>query len=122
MYKVILRFVLLGFLGVTASSSFSQAADNTVGPSYGEVVIEPSIELYPNPAVIFVNVRLGELKAENVKLSLHNIIGNEMEADTETVDDNLVRIKVKDIAAGYYFITIKDESTRFRGTYKFLKK
>jgi hypothetical protein len=59
---------------------------------------------------------------QDVTLTVHNIIGNVMSVESEVIDEHEVRIKVKDLSAGYYLIAIKDNSDRFQGTYKFLKK
>jgi len=81
-----------------------------------------SVHLFPNPATEFVDVQLDEFPAKNVRLTVHNIIGNELQVETEVLDENLIRVKVKDLAAGYYLLAVKDEESQFRGTYKFLKR
>lgn len=87
-----------------------------------EVNLSRSVHLFPNPATEFVDVRLDEFAAENVRLTVHNIIGNELPVETEILEENLIRVKVKDLASGYYLLAIKDEDSKFRGTYKFLKR
>ena len=84
--------------------------------------LSKTISVYPNPATEFVDVDLDYLEAGKVKLGLYNIIGNEMNAETEVLDEHKIRVRVKDFAAGYYLITLRDEETKFRGTYKFLKR
>lgn len=81
-----------------------------------------SISIYPNPAVEYVEVNLDQLHANTVKLTLYNIIGNPIQAETEVIDDHKIRIRVKDFAVGYYLIALRDDETKFRGTYKFLKR
>lgn len=90
---------------------------------HSERTINPkSISIYPNPAVDYVEVNLDQLLATNVKLTLYNIIGNQIQIDSETIDEHKIRIRVKDFASGYYLIALRDEKTNFRGTYKFLKR
>jgi hypothetical protein len=84
--------------------------------------ISKSVHIYPNPAVEYVHVKLENVNVHNVKVSMHNIIGNEINIETERIDDHELRIRVKDFDAGYYLIALKDEQSKFRGTYKFLKK
>ncbi len=84
--------------------------------------IARSIHLYPNPTTEFVNVRIESMNIDHVKVSLHNIIGNEVRIETEKIDDHELRIRVKDFDAGYYLLAVRDEQTNFRGTYKFLKR
>lgn len=86
-----------------------------------------SVHLYPNPATEFLHIKVEAFPIENVKLTLHSIIGNEMLIDSEIVDDNegdgkLIRVRVKELASGYYLLAVKDDQSKFRGTYKFLKR
>lgn len=81
-----------------------------------------TISLYPNPAVEYIEVNLDQLYATKVKLTLYNIIGNEVLAETEVIDDHKIRVRVKDFASGYYLLALRDDETKFRGTYKFLKR
>ncbi len=84
--------------------------------------ISKSIKLYPNPTTEFINVKFDHVKAENVSIVVHNVIGNEMKIEVEVVDEHEVQVRVKDLAAGYYLLAIRDDETKFRGTYKFLKR
>jgi hypothetical protein len=84
-----------------------------------------SIHIFPNPTnnlSEYVNVRVAPFSSEKVKLSLHNIIGNEISVETEVVDEHELRMRIKELASGYYFVTVKDEISNFRGTYKLLIK
>lgn len=81
-----------------------------------------SVHLYPNPTTEFVHIRLESINIDHVKVSLHNIIGNELHIETERIDDHELRIRVKDFDAGYYLVALKDDQSNFRGTYKFLKR
>lgn len=87
-----------------------------------EINLTKSVHLFPNPATEFVDVQLDQFAAANVRLTVHNIIGNELTVETEVLEENLIRVKVKDLASGYYLLAIKDEESKFRGTYKFLKR
>lgn len=81
-----------------------------------------AVHLYPNPTTEFVHIRLESMNIDHVKVTMHNIIGNELPIETEKIDDHEVRIRVKDFDAGYYLLALRDEQTNFRGTYKFLKR
>lgn len=87
-----------------------------------EMNLVKSVQLFPNPATEFIDVKLEQFPAAKVNLTLHNIIGNKLEVETEILDEHLIRVKVKDLASGYYLLAIKDEDSKFRGTYKFLKR
>lgn len=110
---------VLAFL-FTAATSWGQSAEQAMQQE--RTSLNKTISLYPNPAVDYVEVNLDYLQADKVKLTLYNIIGNEMRAETEVVGDHKIRIRVKEFAAGYYLIALRDEETKFKGTYKFLKR
>ena len=95
--------------------------ENPASP-IAEVNLTKSVHLFPNPATEFVDVKLDQFPAKNVKLTVHNIIGNELQVETEILDEHLIRVKVKDLASGYYLLAVKDDDSNFRGTYKFLKR
>ena len=80
------------------------------------------VRVFPNPAIEFIHVKVEHAKAENLKLTLHNIIGNETRIESEIVDEHEVRIRVKDLSTGYYLLTIKDEVSGLRTIHKVLKK
>ena len=108
------------FLFTLGFASYAQTGDRYAGvPEQGEV---KAVQIFPNPAVDFVHVKVNGFSSSAFTLSLHNIIGNEIPVETEIVDEDEVRIWVKDLAAGYYLVAIKDEGDKFRGTYKFLKR
>jgi hypothetical protein len=84
------------------------------------------VQLYPNPTTpstehLYVKLD-SEIAADKVTVALHNIIGNKMEIETEVVSEHELRIRIKDLAAGYYLVALKDEETNFRGIFKFLKR
>jgi hypothetical protein len=87
-----------------------------------EVNPSKSVHLFPNPATEDIYIELAQFPAANVNVTVHTIIGNELQVEKEVVGDNLIRVKVKELAAGYYLLAVKDEESKFRGTYKFLKR
>lgn len=115
-YKIILFCALItGSFAVRAQATYDAAAPERNDPS-------KAVHIFPNPAVEYVHIRLEHVNMENVKVSMHNIIGNEINIETEKIDEHELRIRVKDFDSGYYLIALKDEQSQFRGTYKFLKK
>ena len=116
LYKIILFCVLIaGSVTVRAQVSYDaeqpERNDNT-----------KAVHIFPNPAVEYVHVKLEHVNMDNVKVSMHNIIGNEINIETERIDEHELRIRVKDFDAGYYLIALKDAQSKFIGTYKFLKR
>ncbi len=115
-------FVLVGLVGMSRVGLGQVSGEmNLPGYQHPELATK-SIKLYPNPATDFVSLRMETASASHVQLTLHNIIGNALEVESEIVDDNEVRLKVKDLPAGYYLLSVKDESSGFKGVYKFLKR
>lgn len=120
-----MRFSKLIFMVLMVSTcqwALAQSRPENQPPVTQEVNMTKSVHLFPNPATEFIDVQLDEFPAKNVQLTVHNIIGNELQVETEVLDENLIRVKVKDLAAGYYLLAVKDEESQFRGTYKFLKR
>ena len=113
--------IFLLLMALVCEVSFAQPVRPYEGQP-GMTDISKSISIYPNPAIDFVNVKLAELNAHQAKLTVYNILGNEVQVEMEVIDDHEVRVRVKDFATGYYLIAVRDEHTKFRGTYKFLKR
>lgn len=116
------RLILMVFLASAIQSGMAQSQPEDQPPVMAEVNLTKTVHLFPNPATEFVDVKLDHFPAQHVKLTVHNIIGNELQVDTEILDEHLIRVRVKELATGYYLLAIKDEDSNFRGTYKFLKR
>ena len=114
-------FVLVGLVMISRVG-LGQGREEMRLPGYQHTDVVKSVKLYPNPATEFLSVRLEAPSARHVSLTLHNIIGNTLEIESEIVDDSEVRVKVKDLPSGYYLISVKDEISGFKGVYKFLKR
>lgn len=113
-------FALLGilFLGATA---YAQTAEY---PSYAsnDLKIENKIQIYPNPSVDFLKVNIEESSLVNPKIVVHSIIGSRLEVVSEKLSKDEFKVDVTNLPAGYYLLAVKDESTGFSQTYKFLKR
>ncbi len=120
-----MRFIGL-FLVVFGLSAFqlgmAQTYPENTAAAAQEVNLTKSVHLFPNPATEDIFVELDHFPAEHVSVTVHSIIGNELSVEKEIIDDNVIRVKVKDLASGYYLLAVKDEESKFRGTYKFLKR
>lgn len=118
--SLILSFALLLFLSGTAFGQNQEVI--AYSPEKTEFDLAKSITVYPNPATDYVNIKLSTLDASTTKITLYTILGGELNVDQEKVNDHEVRIRVKDIASGYYLIAVRDEQLHFKATYKFLKR
>ncbi len=81
-----------------------------------------SVQVYPNPATEFLTVTFEAPVARKVKFTVHNIIGSEIEVESEVIDEFEVKIKVKDLHEGYYFLSVQNGATSQKSTHKFLKR
>lgn len=113
------KTILLVILLALSVSAFSQSADG--GFTETSLTVK-SVQMYPNPATDYLTIKLQSPHASSVKLALHSVIGNILNVEKEQVDDYEVRIRVKDLPAGYYFLSIKEEESALKATYKFLKR
>lgn len=107
-------------------ASMAQSEEGSVVVAERSLVVEPfnatnKIELYPNPAVEYVVVNIQQSTLKNTEFELHSIIGNEIQIFPEELGSGKFKIPLKDFASGYYFLVVKDEVSRFKQAYKFLK-
>ena len=79
------------------------------------------VKLFPNPATDFLIIKFQTPLARTVKLTLHTIIGNSLEVESEIVDDFEIHLRVKDLPSGYYFLAMKDDGHQ-SSSFKFLKR
>ena len=79
------------------------------------------VKIFPNPATDYLSIKFEAPLAKTIKLTLHNIIGNSLEVESEIVDDHEIRLKVKDLPAGVYLLALKEDG-RSQSCFKFLKR
>lgn len=118
-----MRFFRLILVVLLASVSWLASGQSMPEPPASEEVnLSKTVHLFPNPATEDVFVEVDHFPAEKVNLTVHSIIGNKLDVETEVVSEHLIRVRVKDLASGYYLLAVKDEDSKFRGTFKFLKR
>ncbi|HCZ37467.1 MAG TPA: hypothetical protein DHV26_16230 [Cytophagales bacterium] len=110
---------LIAILAV-AHLGYAQMREESFGSNGPDLIKQ--VQVYPNPAIEFLSLKFEAPQAKKVKLTVHNILGNTLEVETEVVDEHEVKLKVKELATGYYFVSVRDEQANLRGTYKFLKR
>ena len=118
MKKLLLVFGIMLF----AMASYAQTGQDF--PTFGNELLSQKnkIEIYPNPSVDFLNIQIENSNLKNTVLVIHSIIGNKFELEAENVGDNQYRLDVRNLPQGYYLLSIKDASTNFSKTFKFLKR
>lgn len=80
------------------------------------------VKMFPNPTEDFLSVKINNSTLVEANFTVHNIIGNVIDVPIETVGKDEYRIRVKDLAPGYYLLAIRDHQGYFKETYKFLKR
>ena len=117
------KLTILALTLVLCVTGYAQDVEAvSVQPAFGsEILQENVIDIYPNPAVRFLIVNIENSIMENTEFELHSIIGNQMTIKIQDLGQGKYRIPVDHFATGYYFLVVKDEETRFKRAYKFLK-
>ena len=81
-----------------------------------------SVELYPNPASEYINLKIDiNFKLEDYDLSIHSLIGNQMNFNKEIISDNELRIFLDEFNNGYYFLILDNIILDKRKIIKFSK-
>ena len=109
--SLLLSFSFTGY-GQTEGSSIYQEVSFT----------DKLVQMYPNPASDYLTVKLPTPNAGTVQLAMHSVIGNSLTIEREQIDAYEVRLRVKDLPSGYYFLSIKEETSGLKASYKFLKR
>lgn len=100
---------------------FAQSTTGELDRFKNESLIQANeVQLFPNPSVDVLNIKIDNFNLEGVKIVVHNIIGNIQEVDVEEVGVGQYQIRVKDLNPGYYLVSIRDEKNIFRQTQKVL--
>ena len=126
----IMKFYSLLFILVFCIINVSLAQDSQIDgkrselPQIKKESLQPSldVELYPNPAVEFLNITLKNSQLKDVQFEMYNVIGNKMKFELETVNGINYKINVKDFNPGYYLLILRDPITRYNKAFKFRKQ
>jgi len=124
MMKLLLcTFTFLLVIGVTNAQSTLSGKQSAELPysQDDQIISKNKIEIYPNPAVENIYVKIENSELENVEIELFNIIGNSLTIEPEEISPNNFKIKVEDLPPGYYLLIIKDPIKRFNEAFKFHK-
>jgi hypothetical protein len=112
-------FFIFAFAVMCHSAQAQQKEEVSAGAQFN---LTNSVSIFPNPAIEFLNVKFDEPIAKKARLTVHNVIGNIVEVESETIDEHEIRLRVKDLPVGYYLLAVRDEESNNRGTIKFLKR
>jgi len=114
------KTIFLIAIVAVAHLGYGQVREENFGTNPSDPIKQ--VQVYPNPAIEFLSLKFETPQAKKVKLTVHNILGNSLEVEIEVVDEHEIKVKVKELATGYYFVSVRDEQANLRGTYKFLKR
>lgn len=126
MRKLLLLSIILL---LTASIGFSQEFKE--GKGYvGEnnnltqrsLDLEQIVEIYPNPAIDFLNIDIKGEDLVQIEFEVYDIIGNSLKVSPEKLSNNKYRVPVGDLHSGYYMLIITDPYSRYRRIFKFGKR
>ena len=84
--------------------------------------IETDVDLYPNPAIDYLNITLKNSQLKKVEIEMYNVIGNKLDFEMDMVSSNSYKVNVKNLHSGYYLLIIKDPVSRYNKAYKFRKQ
>lgn len=115
---------LLLVLGLLAFALGSYAQSGQDFASFGnELLVEKNkVEIFPNPSVDYLNVHIKNSDLIKTTIIIHSIIGNKFELEVVKVSTDEYRIDVRDLPKGYYLLSVKDATTNFSKTFKFLRR
>ena len=111
------------FIGLIQASLISaqnpinggQISQNT----FGKVNV---IGIYPNPATEYIMVEIKESALQDAHFILTSMIGNKIEITPEEIGKDKFRIELDGYPAGFYFLVIEDDPSRFKKAFRFLIK
>jgi len=117
-----MRSFRLLFFSVVALTVTQFAWGQSHDPSFSDRS-EPvkMVKVFPNPASDFISLKFETPIAREVKVTLHNIIGNILEVESEIVDNSEIRLRVKELPTGVYLLAVKDADNT-QHSIKFLKR
>ena len=80
------------------------------------------IGIYPNPATEYIMVEIKESALQDAHFILTSMIGNKIEITPEEIGKDKFRIELDGYPAGFYFLVIEDDPSRFKKAFRFLIK
>jgi hypothetical protein len=121
-YKLIfILFFTIGNIALAQNSQIDNSKSELPKLKKESLQVALEVEIYPNPAVEFLNITLKDSNLKNVQFEMYNVIGNKLEYEMEAVNGSSYKINVKDFNPGYYLLIIKDPISRYNKAFKFRK-
>ena len=85
-----------------------------------------NVEAYPNPTTEFLNIKISgkntTLSAKEYDLTLYDMLGKEVQLDKNWIDDQTIRLDLKQIPTGMYMVNFREiKSTKIISNFKVTK-
>ena len=116
-------------LTITITVGFAQNIDQQEGyVGENNQLIESAldlkqvVEVYPNPAIDFLNIDVNSQELVQVEFEVYDIIGNSISVSPEKLTAGKYRVPVSDLHSGYYMLIVRDPYSRYRQIFKFGKR
>ena len=74
-----------------------------------ENILEPTVNIYPNPATNLLTIRSSSFHNEAVTVSVVNMLGETVQEEKINYS-NETNINIKNVCVGIYFLQLKSES------------
>lgn len=126
MRKLLLFTILFVFVVKVGFAQDSNQQEGYVGEN-NELTQSPldlkhSVEVYPNPAIDFLNIDVNAKDLVQVEFEVYDIIGNNIKVSPEKLTASKYRVPVSDLHSGYYMLIVRDPYSRYRQIFKFGKR
>ena len=101
------------------SANFSFSPLPSLYPDYcttariNDELFDMIIDVYPNPATSEVWIHSTEMKNKNYLISLYNFEGQKVQTLEQTATTPILKIDLKNLAPGIYYLNISDNSSRY---------
>lgn len=82
-------------------------------------IIQLELSAYPNPAVDFLNLNIGEFEKNNLSYQLYNVAGKLLE--NKKIEQRLTKINMEKLPKAIYFVKVTRNKTSIK-TFKIIKK
>ncbi len=116
---VLIALFLLGSVLMASAQAVSQKTGFINESGLSEKVI--SVDLFPNPATDFLNIKVNQGKLDLAKVEVFSIIGNKLSLPVTNLSDKIV-VDVRDLASGIYVVVLSGHEPQSRKTIRFYKK
>ena len=118
-FFLFLGLIQISFILAQSPSNGAQMEGQMLSNNFENANI---IGIYPNPATDYIIVEIKESQLHDTRFVLTSMIGNEIEITPETLGKDKFRLGLVGYPAGFYFLVIEDDPSKFNKAFRFLIK